>query len=1176
MNKRIFVEKKAIFDVESPKVLAEIKNVLPEIKSVKVYNVYDVFGLDDNDFQKVVNNTFVDAVTDILHHQNPSEKLHFATEFLPGQYDQRADSAQQCIALLTDVENATVRSGKLIELEGIQETDLPKVKDLLINKVESQEKDLSVLEIPAEEEPSEVITYDDFNTLTIEQLNDFYNAHGFAFGLDDLEHIQKYFQEEGRNPTETELKVLDTYWSDHCRHTTFETELKNIEFEGDYKITLQQIFDDYLAKRKFLKREHKPISLMDLGTISAKYLYQTGKLDNLVISDEINACTVEIDAEYDGKKEPWYLLFKNETHNHPTEIEPFGGASTCLGGAIRDPLSGRSYVYQAMRLTGAGNVLEPISETMKGKLPQRTITKQAANGYSSYGNQIGLAVGGATGSSKEQDETSIHTLSTEVQKGNAVEERKIQRLFRNPKVTRLIKKSNDFGAGGVSVAIGEIADSLEINLDVMPLKYEGLNGTELAISESQERMAVVIDAKDKEEFINYCQKENVYAFEIAKVTDSGRMKIAWRGNTIVDLSRAFLDTNGCPKSQEVKVNHLERKASESIDFNKENYFQILADKNVSSQKGLVEMFDSSVGGTTVAMPYGGKYQDTLMEGSVQALPVLNAESVDTVSLASWGFDADVSSDNSMIGSANAVVESVAKIVAMGGKYQNIRLSFQEYFEKLGDQPEKWGKPLASLLGAYDAQMNLELAAIGGKDSMSGTYQDINVPPTLISFACANGNKDNIISPELKKADNGIYWFNHQPQENGLPNYDQLKSVFDFVYQGIKDQKIVSVKTIKEGGVAVALAKMSFGNELGAEINIDEKALLHKNIGSLIIETTEDISHDLFQKIGQVTENKALKINNESFDIAELKKVNQSVFEGLFPTKEQEKIVINLDEKLNNTSAKNIIIKKHHIAKPKVFAPIFPGTNCEYETQNAFRKEGAEVTSLPLINLNNDLLNDSIDAWVKEIETAQILMFSGGFSAGDEPDGSAKFIVNVLKNDKMKQAVHQLLERDGMILGICNGFQALVKSGLLPYGQIRNLDENSPTLAHNAIGRHISQMVNVKVINDNSPWLKGMKGQEFTIPISHGEGRFMASEEVLTDLYKKGQIATQYIDLDGNIAHGMPFNPNNSLFGIEGITSECGKIYGRMGHPERFAKGLMKNIPDANYHNIFKNGVEYFK
>ncbi len=1229
MNRRIFVEKKEIFDVESPKIFNEIKNIVPNIQYVKVYNIYDLFGLKESDFEKVVNNTFVDPVTDILHQKNPVRNLYFATEFLPGQYDQRADSAEQCIRLLTDTENAKVRSGKLIELFGVTENDLEIIKNHLINKVESQEKNLNILEIPKEETPEPIVIYDNFINYKTEELNNFYKNHGFAFGFDDLEFIQRYYQSEQRNPTETELKVLDTYWSDHCRHTTFETELTDIQFKGEFKETLETIFNDYLEKRKFLGREAKPISLMDLATVCGRYFHKTGKLENLVVSDEINACTIEIEAEFDGKKEPWYLLFKNETHNHPTEIEPFGGASTCLGGAIRDPLSGRSFVYQAMRLSGAANILEPISDTILGKLPQRTISKQAANGYSSYGNQIGLAttlvneiyhegykakrmevgfvvgavkkdwvrrekpqngdlvillggatgkdgVGGATGSSKEQDETAIHTLSTEVQKGNAVEERKIQRLFRNPEVTTLIKKSNDFGAGGVSVAIGEIADSLEINLDVLPLKYEGLNGTELAISESQERMAVVIEANDKEKFITFCEKENIKAVEVAKVTDSGRMQMFWQGNKIVDLSRDFLDTNGCAKKQHAEVSHLKNIENQNIDFSEDEFLKALSSKNVASQKGLAEMFDASVGATSVAMPFGGKFQETGMEGSVQTLPVLNAKNIETISLASWGFDAEISSQNSFVGASLAVVESVSKIVAMGGKYQNIRLSFQEYFEKLGNNPEKWGKPLASLLGAYNAQMNFELAAIGGKDSMSGSYLDINVPPTLISFACANGEKKNIISPEFKKAGNKLYYFEHHLQENGLPNYEDLKSIYDFIHQNIEAKKIVSVKTIKDGGIAVALAKMSFGNQLGAEISIDEKSLLSKNIGSLIIESSEELENNLLQFIGNVNSSNLLKINNLEFNIQDLLSVWKGTFDDLFPTQEKEKIVIEIDENLNSTQPRNITILKHGLAKPKVFAPIFPGTNCEYETQNTFRKEGAEVSSLPLINLNHDLLNESLDAWISEINQSQILVFSGGFSAGDEPDGSAKFIVNVLKNEKMKNAVHQLLERDGMILGICNGFQALVKSGLLPFGEIRDLDANSPTLAHNAIGRHISQMVDVKVINDDSPWLKGMKNEVYTIPISHGEGRFMASEEVIKELYENGQIATQYIDFEGNIAHGMPFNPNNSLFGIEGITSKSGKIFGRMGHPERFAEGLFRNIPTANYHNIFKNGVEYFK
>ncbi len=1227
MDRRIFVEKRPIFDIESPKIYDEIKTINADA-GVKVYNIYDIFGVPDEDFRKVVHTTFADPVTDILHEENPATGRFFATEFLPGQFDQRADSAEECISLLTDTEDAIVRSGRLIEFFNIDDAELQKIKELLINKVESREKDLSILEIPEQAQPLEVPVYEGFKDLTEEQLKIFFNEHSFALDFDDLLHIQQYFKQEDRNPTETELKVLDTYWSDHCRHTTFETALTDIKFEGDFKETLENIFSDYLEKRKELGREARPISLMDLATVCGRYFSKNGRLDNLVISDEINACTVAIEAEYDGKKEPWYLLFKNETHNHPTEIEPFGGASTCLGGAIRDPLSGRSYVFQAMRLSGAADVLEPVEETLPGKLPQRRITREAANGYSSYGNQIGLAttqvseiyhegyrakrmevgfvagavpvswvrrekpvsgdaviilggatgrdgVGGATGSSKEQDETSIKTLSTEVQKGNAVEERKIQRLFRNPEVTRLIKKSNDFGAGGVSVAVGEIADSLDVNLDLLPLKYDGLNGTELAISESQERMAVVIDPKDREHFIELCRAENINAVQVATVTDTGRMQMFWRGEKIVDLSRDFLDTNGCRKSQNVEVSHLENAEIQTPEFGRESFIDALRDKNVASQKGLLEMFDSSVGATTVAMPLGGKNQLTPMEGSVQTLPIADAGDVRTVSFASWGFDPEISSKNSMIGAAEAVVESVAKIVAMGGDYRNIRLSFQEYFEKLGTDPQKWGKPLASLLGAYDAQMQLGLAAIGGKDSMSGSFNDIHVPPTLISFACAHGDKDTVTSPEFKTAGNSLYLFTHVPQPNGLPDYDRLKEVFEFIHKQIKAGEIVSVKTIKEGGAAVALAKMSFGNRLGADVKIDTRLLLKKNIGSLVVETAGELSSDLFNKIGKVTDDKVLRINDESFEIDTLLKAWTGTFEDLFPTREKQAEILEFDEKENSISPREIKILKHNIAKPRVFVPIFPGTNCEYETLNAFRKEGAVVSSKPLINLDNGLLERSLDAWVDEIDNSQILAFAGGFSAGDEPDGAAKYMVNVLRNDKMRDAVKRLLERDGMIIGICNGFQALVKSGLLPYGEIRDLDEDSATLTFNAISRHISQMVSVKVVNDDSPWLKGTKDEIFTIPISHGEGRFFAPKEEILNLYRNGQIATQYVDADGNVAHGMPHNPSASLFGIEGITSPCGKIFGRMGHVERYAEGLIKNIPSANYHNVFKNGVEYF-
>lgn len=1229
MDKRIFVEKRHLFDTESSLVCTELKDLLPQIDKVKVYNIYDIFNTNEDTIEQFVTSTLCDPVTDILHEKNPATERFFAVEFLPGQFDQRANSAEQCYALLTGNTEVKVRSGKLIEISNISSSDLDQIKTKYINKVESQEKDLSILKLPASRSVENVLFCDGFKELKVDDLKNFYNSQKFSFGFDDLLFIQNYFKHENRDPSETELRVLDTYWSDHCRHTTFETELKDIKFSGDFAKVLQTIFEDYLAKRKFLNRSKKPISLMDLATVCAKYFHKTGHLENLVISDEINACTIEIDVKYDGKTEPWYLLFKNETHNHPTEIEPFGGASTCIGGAIRDPLSGRAFVYQAMRLSGAGNVLEPVSATLPGKLPQKIISKKAAQGYSSYGNQIGLAttsvkeiyhegykakrmevgfvvgavpktwvrrekpeegdivivlggatgrdgVGGATGSSKEQDENAIHQLSTEVQKGNAVEERKIQKLFRKPEVTKLIKKCNDFGAGGVSVAIGEIAESIEINLDNLHKKYEGLNGTELAISESQERMAVVIEAGDKAKFIELCAQENIIAVEIAKVTNSGRMEMYWQGNKIVDLSRKFLNSNGVSKSQQVEVADLQPLKNEKIEFNEENFFKILSSKNVASQKGLMEMFDSTVGGSTVMLPLGGKFQQTEMEGSVQTLPIMNAQKISTVSLASWGFDAEISSQNTLLGASLAVVESVAKIVAMGGNFRNIRLSFQEYFEKLGDDPQKWGKPLSSLLGAYHAQINLGLAAIGGKDSMSGTYQNIHVPPTLISFACAEGEIEHIISPEFKKSGNFIYHFKANFDENGFSKFDELIEIFEFIHHNIQCKKIVSIKTIKEGGLAVALAKMAFGNGLGAEIKADDEDLLTRNIGGFIIESLEKLPDHLIKLIGEVNESKILIINSKKFECKKLLEVYSQTFESLYPTKEKEKIEINIDEKLQGSQQTLVNIVSHKIAKPRVFAPVFPGTNCEFETQNAFRKEGALVESLPFINLNSTMMTESLRAWVEKIKQSQILVFSGGFSAGDEPDGSAKYMVNALKNPILQEAIHNFLEKDGLLLGICNGFQALVKSGLLPFGKIQNLDKNSPTLTHNAIGRHISQMVNVKVVNDQSPWLRGMKDQIYTIPVSHGEGRFMASEEKIMELYKNGQIATQYVDFEGNVAQGMPFNPNQSLFGIEGLTSENGKIFGRMGHPERFSENLFKNNPFANYHNIFKNGVIYFK
>ena len=1046
----------------------------------------------------------------------------------------------------------------------------------------------------------------------------------FSFDLADLKFIQDYFIQEKRNPTETELKVLDTYWSDHCRHTTFFTELKDIQFAGDLAYKLEEIFNRYLALRKELGREHKPISLMDIGTIAAKYLRANGKLDDLVITDEINACTIEIEVDVEGEKQAWYLLFKNETHNHPTEIEPFGGASTCVGGAIRDPLSGRAFVYQAMRVTGSGDPRERIENTLEGKLPQKKITKMAAKGFASYGNQIGLAtsqiaeiydpgykakrmevgyvagavpkewvrreapvtgdrvimvggatgrdgVGGASGSSKVQDETSINTLSAEVQKGDAVEERKIQRLFRKPEVTKLIKKCNDFGAGGVSVAIGEIADSLNINLDKLPTKYAGLNGTELAISESQERMAVVLEAKDVTAFVEYASQENLLAVEVAEVTDSGRMQIFWRGEMIVDLDREFLDTAGTQKTMHAKAvsnSYVETQAITPLtndQFKKE-----LSQLNVASQKGLIENFDSHVGRTTVLMPLGGKYLKTPSLASVNTIPVLN-KSTDTVAISAWGFSVDLANKNPFLMGAYAVVESLAKLVAAGGNHKDARLSFQEYFEKLGADAEKWGKPLQALLGALEAQLEFETAAIGGKDSMSGTFDNIHVPPTLISFACAVGELKNIISPEIKGKENFLYLAGHQATASGLPNYDQLNKTYADIHQHIKKGTIISAQTIKDGGLASAVFKMAVGNGIGADINYGNDCF-KPQIGSLILESkTELTGYELLGKTG----GSDLTINGETFKLAELTSAWEGTLEPIFPSKTTANTKES-NSKFQDSSANTLETNNSKLETVRVFIPIFPGTNCEYESEHVFVDAGADVRTRLFTNYNEQAVSESIAAFVEQINAANIMMIPGGFSAGDEPDGSAKYIVSVLKNPAIKDAVHALLKRGGLMLGICNGFQALVKSGLLPYGEIRDLDDTSATMTFNNIGRHISQTAHVEVKSDKSPWLAGMQGKKYIVPFSHGEGRFYANDAMVKELATNGQIATQYIDFEGNIALDMPYNPNGSVHGIEGITDATGQIYGRMGHPERYRKGLMKNIPEMEFMDIFKNGVEWFK
>lgn len=1223
MNRRIFIQKRPDFDDLSKSTTQDLRMISHEVE-VKAFIVYDIFNLTDDEFSKVKSTVFADPVMDILHEQQPdlsSYQWTLAVEPLPGQFDQRADSAEQAVQLITRNNTVKVKSAILYAFKNFTAENASEYKRFLINTVETRQKDMTLLDSPAHQVPSKVSSEKGFIEFDEIQLENYFKDNSFSFGLDDLAFIQDYFKKEKRNPTETELKVLDTYWSDHCRHTTFLTELKNIEFKGHFQATLQKIFEHYLALRKELQREHKPISLMDLGTIAAKYLHSKGKLKDLVISDEINACTIEVEIDVNGKMEPWYFLFKNETHNHPTEIEPFGGASTCVGGAIRDPLSGRSFVYQAMRLTGAANPLESVEKTLPGKLPQRKITQEAANGYSSYGNQIGLAtshiaeiyhpgykakrmevgfvagaapvdavkriqpksgdliivlggktgrdgVGGATGSSKTQKIDAIETMSSEVQKGDPVQERKIQRLFRKPEVTQLIKKSNDFGAGGVSVAIGEIADGIHVNLDKLPVKYQGLNGTELAISESQERIAVVVDADDAEEFIQACQEENILAVIVGEVTDKNRLVIEWKNQKIVDLDRTFLDTAGCRKSNDASVEIEAPAVTEKENFNKEQFFKALKNLNIAGQKGLIEKFDSTVGQTTALMPLGGKNQLTPALASVHTFPVLN-KNTNTVSMASWGYDPYLSEQNTLWGGAYAVVESVSKIVASGGNFENIRLSFQEYFERLGNDAQKWGKPLASLLGALDAQLNFEIAAIGGKDSMSGTFQDIHVPPTLISFAACVGKLENIISPEFKEKNHHIYYFKHDILPDGMPNYNQLKEAYTQIHQGIQDGQIISAQIVKEGGIAVALAKMCFGNEIGAEVSI-QGDLLTPNLGGLILESTEFLKG--FTKIGETQEKAQLTINQETFEINEMISAWLSTMEDLFPTHYQHSP--SAPKNILPFVEKNIQIKNG--ALPKVSLPIFSGTNCEYDTEKVFLEAGAKTNAFVFNNLNENLLNQSLEFMKKSIDESQILVFSGGFSSGDEPDGSAKFIVSVLKNEMIKESIHQLLARDGLILGICNGFQALIKSGLASYGEIRDLDENSPTLAHNKIGRHISQMVDVKVVSDRSPWLSGMKDKIYRIPVSHGEGRFSVKSEIFKGLENLDQIATQYVDFDGNISFDMPHNPNGSYQGVEGITDPSGKIYGRMGHAERYRNGLLRNIPDAGFMDIFSNGVRYFE
>ena len=1231
---RIFVEKKENFRVEAEQLRNDLNNNLNlNIQQLRLINLYDIFNINEELFEKAKKSVFSEPVTDdIFDTIDLQGKIYFATEFLPGQFDQRADSAMQCVSLLDPQSSVTIKSAKLIIVDNVTEPDLKRIKKYCINEVEAREKDLSILDASETINIAKVPVFEGFINYSKEEIANFLQKMSLAMSLEDLLFIQDYFKnEEHRNPTETEIKVLDTYWSDHCRHTTFETELSNITFvPSTFSEQLQNAYNQYLELRNYVHNGRKPMTLMDMATLCGKSERKLGNLDDMEISDEINACSVYVDVDVDGKLEKWLLMFKNETHNHPTEIEPFGGASTCVGGAIRDPLSGRSYVYQAMRVTGAGNITESLDQTMEGKLPQRVISKTAAHGYSSYGNQIGLActhvreiyhegykakrleigavvgavpadavrreqpepgdvvimfggrtgrdgIGGATGSSKEHTETSLEICAAEVQKGNAPEERKIQHLFRNPEVTRLVKKSNDFGAGGVSVAIGELADGLDIDLNAVKTKYKGLNGSELAISESQERMSVVVDKKDVDKFFDFCRLENIEATIIAYITDDNRLKIKWNGEYIVNLSRDFINTSGVRQKTNVKVDAIPDNILEPLAVNgktmEEKVCNLMSNHNVASQKGMIEMFDSTIGATTVMMPFGGKYQLTESQAGVQKLPVRYG-TTDTASILTFGYNPFISEKSPFHGSQFAILESIAKIVATGGDYKKIRFTFQEYFEKLGKDELRWGKPFSALLGAVYLQNAFHLPSIGGKDSMSGTFKDKHVPPTLVSFAIATEKASKLISPEFKKAGNYIYLLKHQLLNPVQINVEQLKKLFDFIYNQIQNGKIISAFTLQFGGIMEALAKMSFGNDLGFNIDTKEN-LFDYGYGSFVVETEQPLEHPDAVLLGRVADE--FIVNGEKLDKTRILAAWRGTFDAIYPemvpNKFQEKaidtkVVANINQELKPQQPTN---------EPFVVLPVFPGTNCDYDTARAFEKAGAKTEIFVFRNLNEKEINDSIDELARLIDKAHILALSGGFSSGDEPDGSGKFIANILNNQKIKDAIERLLAKNHLILGICNGFQALIKSGLLPYSQIGSVTETAPTLYRNDINRHLSHITKTVVCSVNSPWLKSFQvGDVHHVAISHGEGKFVVSEAMAQELFANGQVAFRYCDFEGNPTMQMEHNPNGSHYAIEGIVSKCGKILGKMGHSERKGENLYKNIYGNKEQDLFANAVNYFK
>ena len=1247
MVRRVFVEKKQAFAVKAKELEEEIRSYLgiQTVTGVRVLIRYDVENIGDETFEKACQTVFSEPPVDVLYREEfetaPDASV-FGVEFLPGQFDQRADSAVQCVQFLNAAEKPVIRTATVYVIEGnVTAEELSAIKSFCINPVDSRETGMVKPEtlVTVFEEPADVKIFDGFKDMTEADLEALYKSLNLAMTFKDFLHIQNYFKkEEHRDPSMTEIRVLDTYWSDHCRHTTFSTELKDVTFEdGYYRTPIEKTYEQYVADHKeiFKGRDDKFICLMDLALMAMRKLKKEGKLQDQEESDEINACSIVVPVEIDGEVEEWLVNFKNETHNHPTEIEPFGGAATCLGGAIRDPLSGRTYVYQAMRVTGAADPTVPVSETLKGKLPQKKLVRGAASGYSSYGNQIGLATGyvkeiyhpnyvakrmeigavmgaaprkdviretsdpgdiiillggrtgrdgcgGATGSSKVHTEASIETCGAEVQKGNAPTERKIQRLFRRPEVTRLIRKCNDFGAGGVSVAIGELADGLVVDLDKVPKKYEGLDGTELAISESQERMAVVVDPKDVDEFMKYASEENLEAVCVAEVTEDPRLVLKWRGKEIVNISRAFLDTNGAHQETSVAVDmpsederYFERKEVGDI---REKWLAVLKDLNVCSQKGLVEMFDGSIGAGSVLMPYGGRYQLTETQAMVAKLPVLKGKT-DTVTMMSYGFDPYLSSWSPYHGAVYAVLESVARIVATGGDYSKIRFTFQEYFRRMTEDPHRWSQPFAALLGAYSAQLGFGLPSIGGKDSMSGTFNDIDVPPTLVSFAVDIASYKHIITPEFKKAGNKIVLMKLGRDEYDLPDYKEASDQYGKFFEDVKAGKIVSAYALDGNGIVPAVSKMAFGNKLGVKLehNLDPRDAFAPGFGSIVAEVPADKVGELsitYTVIGEVTE-KDFSYGNVSISSDEALTAWKGTLEKVFPT-----VAVKDTTKIETPiyKADSIYVCRHKVARPKVFIPVFPGTNCEYDSTKAFERAGADVVTKVFKNLSGNDIRESVDAFEKAISDAQIIMFPGGFSAGDEPDGSAKFFATAFQNEKIKEAVMKLLnERDGLALGICNGFQALIKLGLVPGGEIVGQNPDAPTLTFNTINRHISKMVYTKVVSNKSPWLAGAElGGVYVNPASHGEGRFVAPKEWIDRLFANGQVATQYVDPEGNASMDEEWNVNGSYAAIEGITSPDGRVFGKMAHSERRDTAVAMNIYGEQDLKIFESGVKYFK